>query len=673
MAGIRWSGALRAQRFRQLFLALILSSSGDWLGLVAITALTASLVDGLNQQSFAIAGVLVVRLLPAAVLGPLAGALADRFDRRRTMVVTDLLRALFFGSIPLVAVLADASIALIWLYVASLIVEALSLFWIPAKEASVPNLLPRRDLENANQLSLVATYGTAPLAALVFSGLGLLTKDAAVIALAVNAATFVFAAAQVSRIDLTPVDGPAPVHDPGEPQLSLLASIKEGLVFAGTSALVRGLLVGILGTLAATGAVVGLGRPFAESVLQGGDSAYGLLFAAVFVGIASGVGLGPLALGGFSRRRAFGLSIVLAGAFLVVLSLVPVLWVAALAVLLAGAFAGVAYVVGLTLLGGEVEDAVRGRTISLVQALMRVTLLGTLAASPLIAGTIGLRQVPLPGGGTLAVNGTAMVLLAGGVLTVVVGFASYRQMDDRKHVRLRTDLWSLVHRQHDRAPRLGLFVALEGGEGAGKSTQLAALQQWLEQGGHEVVVTREPGGTVEGERLRALLLDPGSDLSPRAEALLYAADRAQHVDQVVRPALLRGAVVLTDRFVDSSLAYQGAGRVLEGVADLSAWATQGLVPDLTVLLDVDPAVGLVRARRVGAPDRLEAESLAFHQRVRQGFLRLADGAPDRYLVLDASDAPETSTGAVQLRLVGMLPPVADVAEVGPADTPPVRA
>ncbi len=660
MAGIRWSGALRSRRFRQLFLALILSSSGDWLGLVAITALTASLVDGLNQQSFAIAGVLVVRLLPAAVLGPLAGALADRFDRRRTMVVTDLLRALFFGSIPLVAVLGDASLALIWLYVASLIVEGLSLFWIPAKEASVPNLLPRRDLENANQLSLVATYGSAPIAALVFSGLGLLTKDAAVIALAVNAASFLFAAAQVSRIDLKPTDGAAHVRDPGEPQPTLLASIREGLVFAGTSALVRGLLVGILGTLAATGAVVGLGRPFAESVLKGGDSAYGLLFAAVFVGIASGVGLGPIALGGFSRRRAFGLSVVLAGAFLIVLALIPVLWVAASAVLLAGGFAGVAYVVGLTLLGGEVEDAVRGRTIALVQSLMRVTLLGTLAASPLAAGAIGLRKVHLPGLGTVAVNGTATVLLAGGVLTVAVGFASYRQMDDRKGVRLRSDLWSLVHRQHDRGPRTGLFVALEGGEGAGKSTQLTALRDWVVAAGHEVVVTREPGGTEEGRRLRELLLDPRSDLSPRAEALLYAADRAQHVDTVVRPLLVRGAVVLTDRYVDSSLAYQGAGRTLDGVADLSRWATQGLVPDLTVLLDVDPEIGLARARRVGSPDRLEGESLAFHQRVRQGFLRLADAAPDRYLVLDASRAPEATTEAIRARLAELLPDVSTV-------------
>jgi dTMP kinase len=181
----------------------------------------------------------------------------------------------------------------------------------------------------------------------------------------------------------------------------------------------------------------------------------------------------------------------------------------------------------------------------------------------------------------------------------------------------------------------GFFVAFEGGEGVGKSTQVRRLAQALAVRGHDVVTTREPGGTPAGVTIRAIVLDPATGhLSPRAEALLYAADRAHHVATVVRPALDRGATVLTDRYVDSSLAYQGAGRELDvdEVAQLSAWATEGLTPALTMLLDLDPEIGLAR---VGDPDRLEAEPLEFHRRVRALFLRLAAAEPQRYVVLDA--------------------------------------
>ena len=185
----------------------------------------------------------------------------------------------------------------------------------------------------------------------------------------------------------------------------------------------------------------------------------------------------------------------------------------------------------------------------------------------------------------------------------------------------------------------GFFVAFEGGEGAGKSTQVRLLAEALAAQGLEVVTTREPGGTPSGAAIRSILLDPATQLSPRAEALLYAADRAHHVATVIRPALERGAVVITDRYVDSSLAYQGAGRTLaqSEVANISAWATEGLVPDFTVLLDLDPEVGLARA---GDPDRLEAEPLDFHRRVRAGFLDLAGAEPHRYVVVDAERSPE---------------------------------
>jgi dTMP kinase len=201
----------------------------------------------------------------------------------------------------------------------------------------------------------------------------------------------------------------------------------------------------------------------------------------------------------------------------------------------------------------------------------------------------------------------------------------------------------------------GLFVAFEGGEGVGKSTQIAAAAAWLRSElGRHVVETREPGGTPLGAELRGLLLDPDGEITPRAEALLYAADRAQHVDSVIRPALDAGHIVLTDRYVDSTLAYQGAGRGLDDTRLVTAWATGGLLPDLTVLLDLDPEVGLGRAGARAAPDRLEAASLAFHEAVRAGFLALAAEAPERYAVIDAAGDPDEIAAAVREAIAARL-------------------
>ena len=184
--------------------------------------------------------------------------------------------------------------------------------------------------------------------------------------------------------------------------------------------------------------------------------------------------------------------------------------------------------------------------------------------------------------------------------------------------------------------RSPFFVAFEGGEGTGKSTQISRAAQWLRDRGHDVLETREPGGTPLGQELRRLVLDPAGHVTPRSETLLYAADRAHHVDTVIRPALEAGRVVLTDRYVDSTLAYQGAGRGLDDARVVTTWATGGLLPHLTVLLDLDPRIGLARAGARSALDRLEADTLQFHEAVRAGFLALAAEAPDRYLVLDAT-------------------------------------
>jgi dTMP kinase len=198
---------------------------------------------------------------------------------------------------------------------------------------------------------------------------------------------------------------------------------------------------------------------------------------------------------------------------------------------------------------------------------------------------------------------------------------------------------------------------------------------WLRELGYDVVTTHEPGATKIGMRLRALLLDTAhTGMSPRAEALMYAADRAEHVTSVIAPALARGAVVITDRYVDSSLAYQGAGRGLgvEEIARFNRWATGGRIPDLTILLDMDPIAGL--NRRTRSADRLEAEPAEFHLRVRAGFLELARAEPGRYLVLDAARPPADVTRDIQDRIRQVLPdPVPSVAEANTGDFPAIKA
>ncbi|MCC2030351.1 dTMP kinase [Microbacterium sp. YMB-B2] len=209
--------------------------------------------------------------------------------------------------------------------------------------------------------------------------------------------------------------------------------------------------------------------------------------------------------------------------------------------------------------------------------------------------------------------------------------------------------------------RSGLWITLEGGDGSGKTTQAERLEHWLIEEGRTVVRTREPGGSEVGQLIREIVLHHRGDIAPRAEALLYAADRAHHVATVVRPALERGEIVLQDRYLDSSVAYQGAGRVLDAteVRDLSLWAADGALPDLTMLLDLDPAAARARLDSADKPfDRLEAEKVDFHTRVRAAYLALADAEPERFLVVDAAASPDEIAEAIRARVAAILPPAA---------------
>ena len=397
----------------------------------------------------------------------------------------------------------------------------------------------------------------------------------------------------------------------------------------------------MLGAFFAAGAVIGLARTFVGD-LNAGDAAYGILFGAVFTGLALGISLGPKVFAQFSRRRIFGAALTVSSSFLILLSLMTNLVLAIFITILLGAFAGISWVTGFTMLGLEVADEVRGRTFAFVQSLIRVSLVFVLAIAPLVAAAIGRHTFKFENF-EVTYNGAAFTMLAAGIIGVIVGVISYRTMRDRPSVSLwsdvvaasRGELGGITGTTH-----AGLFISFEGGEGSGKSTQTELLKEYLESIGKKVLLTREPGGTSLGKQLREILLDNKTgNISPRAEALLYAADRANHVYSLIQPALAAGEVVITDRYLDSSVAYQGAGRILQPaeVARISRWATENLAPTLTIVMDIPAELGLSRLRSL---DRLEAEPLAFHERIRQEFLNIAGSDPERYFVVDATQNKE---------------------------------
>jgi len=633
-------GVLAIPAFRKLWNSMLFSSLGDWLGLLATTALAQQLSgDSYAKANFAIAGVFIARLLPSVFLGPLAGVLADRFDRRKLMVICDILRTALYISIPIVN-------NYLWLYTAIILVECVTLFWSPAKEASVPNLVPRNKLESANQVSLLAAYGTAPIAAAIFAILALFSNalgsflpsfagNAVDIALYINALSFAFAAYTIWGIH----EIPKIKESKQDTQASVAKSLWQGWKAVSDSKIIRGLIFGMVGAFVAAGAVIGLARTFVGD-LGGGEAAYGVLFGAVFTGLALGIAAGPKVFAQFSRRRLFGASLTTAGIFLVLLALIPNLVIAVIIVVFLGAFSGICWVTGFTMLGMEVQDEVRGRTFAFVQSLIKVTLVAVLAISPLIAAAFGEHTYKFRNA-ELTYNGAAITILLAGIIATIIGWISYRQMKDRPNVSLWSDITNALKGELGSitgAPARGVFIAFEGGEGTGKSTQSKLLKKWLEQEGEEVVLSREPGGTDLGQGLRKILLghETGA-ISPRAEALLYAADRAHHVFSTIRPALDRGDVVITDRYFDSSIAYQGAGRVLQPneVARISRWATESLFPTLTIIIDQPAEIGLARLK---SRDRLEAEPLAFHERVRNEYLQIASLDPERYLIVDGTQS-----------------------------------
>ena len=305
-----------------------------------------------------------------------------------------------------------------------------------------------------------------------------------------------------------------------------------------------------------------------------------------------------------------------------------------------GAFCGLAWVSGYTLLQENVVDEFRGRTFAALTTLSRMVLFISLALFPVLAQLFEWLSSSLHGGefhiggARVDLSGTRLALWTASTM-IVLAALNTRRLLTRYRLSRPVSL-SLVPKLK-RPPATGSFIAFEGVEGAGKGTQIAMVEQYLREAGMPVLVTREPGGTRAGELIRTMLLDPDTGaLDARTEAMLFAAARAQTVASVIRPALAEGKIVICDRYVDSSLAYQGAGRGL-GEADvlsLNVWGTQGLFPDLVILLHVEPELGL--ARSTEEPDRMEQEGQAFLAKVADGYLRIAEEHPERFVVIDAA-------------------------------------
>ncbi|WP_268220396.1 dTMP kinase [Streptomyces sp. EMB24] len=680
---------LRRPQVKRLWSAQLVGGVGDVLALLVLVLLVlqASVAEqafggGYRGAAFAVATVFGVRILAtllfgAVLLGPLTSLTSQDgpLDRRWTMVGADGLRAALLIVAPLwIDWTPDNALAL--LLVTAFVAGVAERFWTVSREGAAPALLPGPPPEGASirplpdhldalrRLSLRTGFVAIPLAALTLvvaalcnnllgTGIEWFGRHQAALASYVAAGLFAASLSVLTFLELpgtrtprprSPLEGlrrPRHAAGPDKGRTGALAL----LVVAGSS---------VAGAVAAAVAVAVLHA----KDLGGGPVLFGLMVGALTGGVVVGIRTAPALLPSLSRRRMLALTLAFTGLALLAAGLVPDVTSVLLILALAGAGAGMSANIAHTLLDQETEEQRRSRVTEHLHAAVRVYVgLGAVIA-PVVAAAIGPHRLE-NGKFVFAHGGAAFTLMLVGALLLPVAALVLAKVDDRSGVPLRQDLRDALLGGDDPAPGsagTGFFIALEGGDGAGKSTQAEALADWIRSKGHEVVLTREPGATPVGKRLRSILLDVSSaGLSHRAEALLYAADRAEHVDTVVRPALERGAVVITDRYIDSSVAYQGAGRDLSPteIARINRWATAGLVPNLTVLLDVSPETA--RERFTEAPDRLESEPAEFHARVRSGFLTLAAADPGRYLVVDAGQEAEAVTTVIRHRLDRVLP------------------
>lgn len=632
--------------FRRMWAAIAFSSLGDWLGLLANTALAQQLTrdQSVATQGAAISGVILVRLAPDLLFGAIAAAIADKLDRRKTVIIGEVTAGVLYASIAL-------GYNLVWLYIAQFVIEAAGLFTQPAKQVIWVAIVPKRLLATANQVSLLSVYGTVPVAAAIFALLSAANRlvgqktvesgavnAAIVIALLLNAVTFLVSATTVflSRGDI-PV---APAQH--EQEQGIVSLLREGISFVRGNSLIRGLYVGIIGAFAGGGLTVGVAQLWVAT-LSAGAAGYSIMFGTVFTGLAVGMLVGPRILPSYARSRVFGLAIGGAGFALLAMSVIRDFILANALAALVGTFAGMAWIIGYTLIGHEVEDRLRGRIFAFVLSSVRIVLLLTIAVGPVLAGLLGSHSIKV-GRSYLRFSGPGLTLLIGGVVALGVSvYATSRASESRKRFRdlLRSRLLSTSAGRL--SERTGLFVSIDGVDAAATARYTALVAQALRDRQLIVVETAEPTTSPTGRRVAELLASTPSgesDIEAETAALLSAADRAEHVTTAIRPVLDRGEVVVCDRYVLTSLAMHGGGRGadVDRIRSVNAWGTAGLLPDLTLVVD-----GLDTSGLAGAADDLDADGM------RQTLQDEVEADPGRYLRCPAG-APDALPAAVLERL-----------------------
>lgn len=669
---------LRIPIFRRMWAAIALSSLGDWLALLATTALAAYLTRDTSNlaQGAAVSGVLLVRLLPDLLLGAVAGALVDKVDRRKVAIACDSLAGLLYASIVFFP-------SLWWLLAAQFIAEAIGLFSTPAKQTLWVNIVPRERLAVANQLNSVSIYGMIPVASVIFVLLSTLasffgtptiedtgsalisggTNTLAIdIALVLNALSYWISAGVVftSRRMIPAFVGERSTSD------NIFSLIAEGIRFVRRSRLMRSIYIGILGAFGAGGLIVGVAQAYVAT-LGAGNSGYAILFGSVFTGVALGMLVGPKVLPTVPRRMIFTPAIGGAGAALIVMSVLQDFLGAVITATVMGLFGGIAWITGFTMIGQEVSDQLRGRVFSFVMSSVRITLLGSIAVGPVLAGAVGEHLISV-GDFRFVVTGPGIVLAVGGLLAIGVSAIAGQQIGGltaqvrRRLFRRGTRLWE----DADKHP--GVLIAVEGPDpDAVHRYALAVAAELRSEGFSAVRVSSSPAQTGP---------DSGEYHADHpADALRAMAELADLTAGRIVPALEDGSVVVCEGFIDAAVVrYRTLGVDEQQLGRIAQWAVAGLRADLSLVVDAGGAAGTSSgpADPAGAavattptadgagPDGdsdPEADDPSADEAVPvdQAYRDRASYTPERYLLVTAPPAGEDQlTQEVRLRLASLL-------------------
>jgi dTMP kinase len=542
--------------------------------------------------------------------------------------------------------------AVVLLFVISAILEMLTLAWQPAKDATVPDMVQKpKHYTHAYSLLLIAAYATFPLSGAIFgllakvsellgeaTGSAALGSNPELLAFLLDSATFLISASLTLTLRIAPRPAKTERLNFAETRRELV----DGLKFLFSHEMIRPWVMGIGGAFAGIGTFMSMAPFFLSDVLGGGSGSFGLLVATVGTGLGVGFLLAGPASQYFPKDVIFSAVVIAMGVCMVVFGSVSTLTTALIFAGLSGCFAGFAYPSGYALIQEKLAPHLRGRGSAAINSVVRLAIVGASAVAPALVKIID-RAAPGPVrvfDQSIEIRGIRVAMWLGGLLILFAGLVTTKAIGARRH---------------QRPAGKGMFLVFEGGDGSGKTTQMELLRRHLEARGHNVMVTCEPGGTEIGRKIRDLLLDPAnSGLSDKAEALLYAADRAQHVDECIRPALEDGAIVICDRYIDSSIAYQGLVRGLgaDQIRAISRWGTGGLFPDMVFLLDYEASLGLERAG--DEPDRIEMEGVDFHRRVREAYRLLAERHANRFQIIDGSKSPQEVAAAVRRKVELML-------------------